>query len=122
MFFDLYYMFSYFLCSKGRPSGSESATYLVGPAGTGQPEVHYPKLDFSPICCFSFGSPIGLFLSARGMEVIGEDFTLPTCQKFFNIFHPVSGELLTRLTLVISTSLISNNPLSRRESLVPAYT
>ena len=69
-------------------------SYLVGSAGTGQPQIHYPKLDFSPVCCFSMGSPIGLFLSARGMENIGEDFSLPTCPKFFNIFHPVSQVFL----------------------------
>ena len=90
----------YFFFSQGRQSSTRSTTYLEGPAGTGQPQVHYPKLDFDPVCCFSLGSPIGLFLSARGMEIIGESFTFPTCQKFFNIFHPVSVFLSQSLGII----------------------
>lgn len=70
-------------------SGSSvSVEFLLGPAGTGQPSVQYPKLDFKPSILYALGSPIGIFLSARGMNNIGEDFTLPTCPRVFNIFHP----------------------------------
>lgn len=70
-------------------SGSSvSVEFLLGPAGTGQPSVQYPKLDFKPSILYALGSPIGIFLSARGVNNIGEDFTLPTCPRVFNIFHP----------------------------------
>ena len=62
--------------------------YLVGTGGTGHAQIRYQQLKFSPVCCFALGSPVGLFLSARGVEVIGEEYKLPTCQKYFNIFHP----------------------------------
>lgn len=56
--------------------------------GTGQPAVQYPQLDFKPHTLFAFGSPIGMFLSVRGIEELGEDFKLPTCDSFINVFHP----------------------------------
>jgi hypothetical protein len=30
----------------------------------------------------------GMFMSVRGLESLGPDFQLPTCPRFFNIFHP----------------------------------
>lgn len=30
----------------------------------------------------------GMFITVRGIESLGEDFVLPTCPMFFNIFHP----------------------------------
>ena len=59
--------------------------------GTGSPLVNYPQLDFDPINFFALGSPIPMFLTVRGVENLGEDFQLPTCAGFFNIFHPVSA-------------------------------
>lgn len=56
--------------------------------GTGQPAVQYPQLDFKPQTLFAFGSPIGMFLTVRGIEELGEDFKLPTCDGFLNVFHP----------------------------------
>ena len=29
-----------------------------------------------------------MFVTVRGIGHLGEDFVLPTCPKFFNIFHP----------------------------------
>jgi len=69
-------------------SVSISVSYEVGLAGTGQPFVKYPKLDFVPVGCFALGSPIGMFLTVRGLTHIGPDFKLPNCSNFFNIFHP----------------------------------
>jgi len=63
-------------------------SYEVGLAGTGQPFVKYPKLAFEPVGCFALGSPIGMFLTVRGLTSIGVDFKLPNCSNFFNIFHP----------------------------------
>ncbi|ESO93104.1 hypothetical protein LOTGIDRAFT_232837 [Lottia gigantea] len=62
--------------------------YTHGLAGTGQPFVQYPQLQFSPSALFALGSPIGVFLSVRGVEQMGEEFKLPTCPRFYNIFHP----------------------------------
>ncbi|KAH9363140.1 hypothetical protein HPB48_011892 [Haemaphysalis longicornis] len=57
-------------------------------ASTGQLSVSYPKINFHPSCFFALGSPIAMFLVVRGNETLGEDFKLPTCPAFFNIFHP----------------------------------
>lgn len=85
-------MFDFFLTYRSlvQSGSSVSVEFLLGPAGTGQPSVQYPKLDFKPSILYALGSPIGIFLSARGVNNIGEDFTLPTCPRVFNIFHPVS--------------------------------
>lgn len=61
---------------------------ISGAAGTGQLSINYPQLVFSPMSFFALGSPIGMFICVRGIEELGEDFKLPTCPNFFNIFHP----------------------------------
>lgn len=50
----------------------------------------YHTLDFEPVNFFALGSPIGMFLTVRGLEKIEENYQLPTCKGFFNIYHPVS--------------------------------
>ncbi|XP_054005180.1 SEC23-interacting protein isoform X3 [Hylaeus anthracinus] len=67
---------------------SKKISYVIGAAGTGQPFIHYPQLNFYPRAFFAFGSPIGMFVTVRGIDMLGEDFLLPTCPAFFNIFHP----------------------------------
>lgn len=62
--------------------------YRVGPAGTGQPSVTYPSLCFEPTAFYAMGSPIGMFLAVRGIDYLGPNFSLPTCKRFYNIFHP----------------------------------
>eukprot|EP00090_Calanus_glacialis_P024326 TRINITY_DN37779_c0_g1_i1.p1 TRINITY_DN37779_c0_g1~~TRINITY_DN37779_c0_g1_i1.p1 ORF type:complete len:1042 (-),score=352.82 TRINITY_DN37779_c0_g1_i1:171-3296(-) len=62
--------------------------YSVGPAGTGQPSVRYPRLEIRPTAFFALGSPTGMFMAVRGIESLGTDFQLPTCKNFYNIFHP----------------------------------
>lgn len=54
-----------------------------------QVSVVYPSLDFEPVSFFALGSPIGMFLTVRGVEKIEESYQLPTCRGFFNIYHPV---------------------------------
>eukprot|EP01134_Creolimax_fragrantissima_P001729 CFRG1729T1 len=56
--------------------------------GIGHPQVTYHALDFHPAAFFALGSPIGMFLTVRGVDTLGEDFKLPTCDSFYNIFHP----------------------------------
>ncbi|XP_035256346.1 SEC23-interacting protein [Anguilla anguilla] len=57
--------------------------------GTGQVSVVYHTLDFHPVNFFALGSPIGMFLTVRGLERIEETYQLPTCRGFFNIYHPL---------------------------------
>ncbi|XP_058803770.1 SEC23-interacting protein-like isoform X2 [Phymastichus coffea] len=67
---------------------SKKVSYVMGTAGTGQPFINYPQLAFEPRAFFALGSPIGMFVTVRGIDTLGEDFQLPTCPAFFNIFHP----------------------------------
>merc|ERR1711962_1192147 len=69
-------------------SVARRVSYTVGPAGTGQPSVRYPKLDVQSSAFFALGSPIGMFMAVRGVESLGEGFKLPACPTFLNIFHP----------------------------------
>lgn len=63
--------------------------YQQNETGIGQPSVKYPKLPFKTVDnFFSIGSPISMFLAVRGVNELGLDFQLPTCQNMFNIFHP----------------------------------
>ncbi|XP_075391118.1 SEC23-interacting protein isoform X2 [Tenrec ecaudatus] len=57
--------------------------------GTGQVSVVYSSLDFEPQIFFALGSPIGMFLTIRGVDRIDENYKLPTCKGFFNIYHPL---------------------------------
>ncbi len=62
--------------------------YEYGLAGTGQLFVKYPKLDFHVDNFFALGSPIAMFLTVRGIDKLSVDYSFPTCESFFNIFHP----------------------------------
>uniref|UniRef100_A0A131XI77 Putative phosphatidic acid-preferring phospholipase a1 n=1 Tax=Hyalomma excavatum TaxID=257692 RepID=A0A131XI77_9ACAR len=77
-----------------------SVNYAMGMAGTGQLSVSYPKINFHPSCFFALGSPIAMFLVVRGNETLGEDFRLPTCPAFFNIFHPFDPVAYRMETLI----------------------
>ncbi|NXL47046.1 DDHD2 Phospholipase, partial [Podilymbus podiceps] len=50
--------------------------------------TNYPQLNYKPTIFFAFGSPIGMFLTVRGVKRINPNYSLPTCKGFFNIFHP----------------------------------
>ncbi|XP_075158648.1 phosphatidic Acid Phospholipase A1 [Haematobia irritans] len=63
-------------------------SYTMGPDGTGQPFIKYGQLKFQPKKFFALGSPIGMFVTIRGIDKLGLDFRLPTCPGFYNIFHP----------------------------------
>ncbi|XP_061395506.1 SEC23-interacting protein-like [Musca vetustissima] len=67
---------------------AKSISYTMGPAGTGQPFINYGQLIFQPKKFFALGSPIGMFVTIRGIDKLGLDFRLPTCPGFYNIFHP----------------------------------
>ncbi|XP_077600392.1 triacylglycerol hydrolase DDHD2-like isoform X4 [Stigmatopora nigra] len=56
--------------------------------GIGQVSVDYPQLAFQPQTFFAFGSPIGMFLTVRGLKRIDLNYSFPTCKGFYNIYHP----------------------------------
>ncbi|XP_075412795.1 triacylglycerol hydrolase DDHD2 isoform X2 [Tenrec ecaudatus] len=56
--------------------------------GIGQVSVKYPRLLYKPEIFFAFGSPIGMFLTVRGLKRIDPNYKFPTCKGFFNIYHP----------------------------------
>ncbi|KAM6964946.1 triacylglycerol hydrolase DDHD2 [Aplochiton taeniatus] len=56
--------------------------------GIGQVSINYPQLAFRPQTFFAFGSPIGMFLTVRGLKRIDPHYTFPTCKSFYNIYHP----------------------------------
>lgn len=72
---------NFVLCDFGWP-------FLI--LGALQVSVVYGSLDFEPELFFALGSPIGMCLTIRGVARIDENYRLPTCKGFFNIYHPVS--------------------------------
>lgn len=54
-----------------------------------QVSIDYPQLAFHPQTFFAFGSPIGMFLTVRGLKQIDPNYSFPTCKSFYNIYHPV---------------------------------
>ena len=48
----------------------QGVKFVRGLAGTGQPFIEYPQLNFQPQFLFALGSPIGLFLSVRWPSAI----------------------------------------------------
>ncbi|XP_041866400.1 SEC23-interacting protein isoform X2 [Melanotaenia boesemani] len=73
----------------GNAVSSVHVDYNYFEVGTGQVSVVYRSLDFEPVNFFALGSPIGMFLTVRGLEKIEETYQLPTCKGFFNIYHPL---------------------------------
>ncbi|XP_057687402.1 phospholipase DDHD2 isoform X1 [Corythoichthys intestinalis] len=59
-----------------------------GGIAKGQVSVDYPQLAFQPQTFFAFGSPIGMFLTVRGLKRIDLNYSFPTCKSFYNIYHP----------------------------------
>ncbi|CAO2583535.1 SEC23-interacting protein [Lemmus lemmus] len=75
--------------SVGACVSSVQVEYESFDVGTGQVSVTYNSLDFEPEIFFALGSPIGMFLTIRGVDRIDENYRLPTCKGFFNIYHPL---------------------------------
>ncbi|XP_055151956.1 phospholipase DDHD2 isoform X2 [Symphalangus syndactylus] len=67
-------------------SNTRNGDYLD--VGIGQVSVKYPRLIYKPEIFFAFGSPIGMFLTVRGLKRIDPSYRFPTCKGFFNIYHP----------------------------------
>ncbi|KFP56722.1 Phospholipase DDHD2, partial [Cariama cristata] len=73
------------LCASSTDDGKNCQYRDVG---LGQVSANYPQLNYKPTIFFAFGSPIGMFLTVRGVKRINPNYSLPTCKGFFNIFHP----------------------------------
>ncbi|XP_061674424.1 phospholipase DDHD2 isoform X2 [Syngnathoides biaculeatus] len=71
--------YEYFNMGVGQTSGS---------IAKGQVSIDYPQLAFQPQTFFAFGSPIGMFLTVRGLKRIDVNYSFPTCKRFYNIYHP----------------------------------
>ncbi|KAG9354715.1 hypothetical protein JZ751_001428 [Albula glossodonta] len=69
-------------------STTSAVDYEYFDVGIGQVSINYPQLAFQPQTFFAFGSPIGMFLTVRGLKRIDPNYTFPTCKSFFNIYHP----------------------------------
>lgn len=69
-------------------SVTSAVDYEYFDVGIGQVSIDYPQLAFHPQTFFAFGSPIGMFLTVRGLKNIDPNYTFPTCKSFYNIYHP----------------------------------
>uniref|UniRef100_A0A667YLN5 DDHD domain containing 2 n=1 Tax=Myripristis murdjan TaxID=586833 RepID=A0A667YLN5_9TELE len=69
-------------------SVTSAVDYEYFDVGIGQVSINYPQLAFQPQTFFAFGSPIGMFLTVRGLKHIDPNYTFPTCKSFYNIYHP----------------------------------
>nr|XP_046243238.1 phospholipase DDHD2 isoform X2 [Scatophagus argus] len=69
-------------------SVTSAVDYEYFDMGIGQVSIDYPQLAFHPQTFFAFGSPIGMFLTVRGLKRIDPNYTFPTCKSFYNIYHP----------------------------------
>ncbi|XP_073444925.1 triacylglycerol hydrolase DDHD2 isoform X2 [Dendrobates tinctorius] len=67
---------------------SSMANYEQCDVGIGQAQINYPHLNFNPEIFFAWGSPIGMFLTVRGLKRLDPNYQFPTCKRFFNIYHP----------------------------------
>ncbi|XP_068422540.1 phospholipase DDHD2 isoform X2 [Clinocottus analis] len=69
-------------------SVTSAVDYEYFNVGIGQISIDYPQLAFHPQTFFAFGSPIGMFLTVRGLKHIDPNYAFPTCKSFYNIYHP----------------------------------
>ncbi|XP_017574960.1 phospholipase DDHD2 isoform X1 [Pygocentrus nattereri] len=70
------------------PPTTSAVDYQHFDVGIGQVSIDYPQLAFHPQAFFAIGSPIGMFLTVRGLKRIDPNYSFPTCRSFYNIFHP----------------------------------
>ncbi|KAF5287235.1 hypothetical protein FQR65_LT12279 [Abscondita terminalis] len=90
----------------GGKDNAQEAPSLNTTEGT---KVLYSHLKFKPTSFFALGSPIGMFITVRGLDKLGSDFALPTCDLFFNIFHPYDP-VAYRIESLINPELANIKP------------
>lgn len=88
---------------------SRRISNLLLEVGAQPPKLIYPHLNFHPAALFALGSPIGMFMTIRGLDKFGPDFALPTCTSFFNIFHPYDP-VAYRIEPLINVDLTTLKP------------
>uniref|UniRef100_A0A8C2UL68 DDHD domain containing 2 n=1 Tax=Chinchilla lanigera TaxID=34839 RepID=A0A8C2UL68_CHILA len=76
------------VCSEACSSTDDTRKDEYLDVSIGQVSVKYPRLIYKPEIFFAFGSPIGMFLTVRGLKRIDPNYKFPTCKGFFNIYHP----------------------------------
>ncbi|KAL3289618.1 hypothetical protein HHI36_023028 [Cryptolaemus montrouzieri] len=96
--------------STSQTSKDRRISHMYGAMNTGIVRIHYPQLSFQPAALFAMGSPIGMFMTVRGLDSLGEDFALPTCEAFFNIFHPYDP-VAYRIESLINPNLANLKPM-----------
>uniref|UniRef100_A0A5K3EY82 DDHD domain-containing protein n=1 Tax=Mesocestoides corti TaxID=53468 RepID=A0A5K3EY82_MESCO len=69
--------------------------------GVGLPMVNYPQLGFPLNTCFLLGSPLSIFLTARGTDRLPHDFRLPSCSACVNVFHPFDPVAYRLETMIV---------------------
>lgn len=52
---------------------------------------------------------LGMFVTVRGIDSLGLNFSLPTCPQFFNIFHPFDP-VAYRVEPLVSPDLAEKRP------------
>lgn len=77
--------------------------------GVGMPVVQYPQLGFSVSACFLLGSPLPVFLTARGIDRLPYDFRLPNCPTLCNIFHPFDPVAYRMETMIVPDFKVTEN-------------
>ena len=87
-------------------SVTNSVQYRIGPAGTGQPSVIYPKLDFEPVSFYALGSPIALFNAVRGIESLGQ--TRIGCGVIKKELFRLAYQNITHITAVKECNILSS--------------
>ncbi|KAK9889140.1 hypothetical protein WA026_004410 [Henosepilachna vigintioctopunctata] len=85
-------------------------SHMYGVMGSGFVRIQYPQLLFQPTALYAMGSPIGMFVTVRGLDSLGEDFSLPTCNAFLNIFHPYDP-VAYRIESLVNPALASLKPM-----------
>ncbi|KAK4470747.1 hypothetical protein MN116_005644 [Schistosoma mekongi] len=90
-----------FCLNKCSNNNSTSNSDFVS-AGFGITLPNYPQLGFTISGLYTLGSPIPLFLTARGIKTLSREFHLPTCSTFYNIFHPFDPVAYRMETLIDS--------------------
>ncbi|KAA3671965.1 uncharacterized protein DEA37_0004018 [Paragonimus westermani] len=89
--------------SVQRPSFWSETLHDSLSGGFGMPVVIYPQLGFPITAFFMLGSPLALFLTARGIRQLSPDYHLPMCSMCFNIYHPFDPVAYRMETLIDPT-------------------
>ncbi|TNN21087.1 SEC23-interacting protein isoform 2 [Schistosoma japonicum] len=97
-----FWLENYCFCSNKCSNNNSTSNSDFVSAGFGITLPNYPQLGFTISGLYTLGSPIPLFLTARGIKTLSREFHLPTCSTFYNIFHPFDPVAYRMETLIDS--------------------